>query len=162
MKAEWGQQIRNYVMAPYKMVKDLRTGTETTDVQVRKGWERLGGRGMWHCRRSAPLCAACGCMAALRFAALYISRSASFGALRRLRTTPRLQNRSRTSAAALEKVPLMCNRALHLFRASSPHSESLRTRQQAVVTPNRFVGAHHFPIILHPPHPPYRVYSMAT
>lgn len=33
MKVEWGSQIRNYVMHPYKLVKDLRTNTETTDVQ---------------------------------------------------------------------------------------------------------------------------------
>jgi peptide chain release factor 2 len=33
MKVEWGSQIRNYVMHPYKLVKDLRTNVETTDVQ---------------------------------------------------------------------------------------------------------------------------------
>lgn len=33
MKVEWGSQIRNYVMHPYKLVKDLRTNLETTDVQ---------------------------------------------------------------------------------------------------------------------------------
>ncbi|CAK0787352.1 hypothetical protein CVIRNUC_010572 [Coccomyxa viridis] len=32
VKAEWGQQIRNYVFHPYKLVKDVRTGAETTDV----------------------------------------------------------------------------------------------------------------------------------
>jgi peptide chain release factor 2 len=32
MKIEWGSQIRNYVMQPYKLVKDVRTGHETSDV----------------------------------------------------------------------------------------------------------------------------------
>ncbi|WP_185849188.1 peptide chain release factor 2 [Blattabacterium cuenoti] len=32
-KIEWGSQIRNYIMHPYKLVKDLRTGHETTQIQ---------------------------------------------------------------------------------------------------------------------------------
>ena len=34
MKIEWGSQIRNYVMQPYKLVKDVRTGAETSDVDA--------------------------------------------------------------------------------------------------------------------------------
>jgi peptide chain release factor 2 len=33
MKIEWGSQIRNYVMHPYKLVKDVRTQYETSDVE---------------------------------------------------------------------------------------------------------------------------------
>lgn len=32
VKAEWGQQVRNYVFHPYKLVKDVRTGHETADI----------------------------------------------------------------------------------------------------------------------------------
>jgi peptide chain release factor 2 len=33
-KIEWGSQIRNYVMHPYKLVKDVRTGHETGNVEA--------------------------------------------------------------------------------------------------------------------------------
>lgn len=32
VEATFGQQIRNYVLAPYKLVKDTRTGHETSQV----------------------------------------------------------------------------------------------------------------------------------
>lgn len=34
MKIEWGSQIRNYVMHPYKLIKDVRTGFETGNVDA--------------------------------------------------------------------------------------------------------------------------------
>ncbi len=34
MKIEWGSQIRNYVMHPYKLVKDVRSGHETGNVDA--------------------------------------------------------------------------------------------------------------------------------
>ena len=33
-RIEWGSQIRNYVLQPYKLVKDLRTGYSTADTQA--------------------------------------------------------------------------------------------------------------------------------
>ena len=33
-KIEWGSQIRNYVMHPYKLVKDVRTQTETNNLDI--------------------------------------------------------------------------------------------------------------------------------
>ncbi len=34
MKIEWGSQIRNYTMQPYKLIKDVRTGQETSNIDA--------------------------------------------------------------------------------------------------------------------------------
>ena len=34
MAIEWGSQIRNYVLQPYKLVKDVRTGHESTNPEA--------------------------------------------------------------------------------------------------------------------------------
>ncbi len=34
LKIEWGSQIRNYVLHPYKLVKDVRSGEETGNVEA--------------------------------------------------------------------------------------------------------------------------------
>ena len=34
MKIEWGSQIRNYVMHPYKLVKDVRSAHESGNVDA--------------------------------------------------------------------------------------------------------------------------------
>ena len=41
VKPDWGQQIRNYVFHPYKMVKDGRSGCETSNIAAVMDGEAL-------------------------------------------------------------------------------------------------------------------------
>ncbi len=43
----WGNQIRSYVFQPYRMVKDLRTGRQTSDVQGVMDGDLDGFVGAW-------------------------------------------------------------------------------------------------------------------
>ena len=47
VEATFGQQIRNYVFAPYKLVKDTRTGFETAQVS-KAGFMSMTQRGVIH------------------------------------------------------------------------------------------------------------------
>ena len=55
VKAEWGQQIRNYVLNPYTLVKDVRTGDETSDAAGVLDGSRLCARQAASSGRCTPL-----------------------------------------------------------------------------------------------------------
>ncbi len=51
-RIEWGSQIRSYVLQPYRMVKDLRTGFENTQTDRVLGGDLLGFMEAWLVQRS--------------------------------------------------------------------------------------------------------------
>lgn len=51
-RIEWGSQIRSYVMQPYRMVKDLRTGVESGDTDRVLGGDLLPFMEAWLAQRA--------------------------------------------------------------------------------------------------------------
>ena len=52
-KIEWGSQIRSYVLHPYRMVKDLRTGVEMGDADKVLSGDLMGFMEAWLVQRSS-------------------------------------------------------------------------------------------------------------
>jgi peptide chain release factor 2 len=51
-KIEWGSQIRNYVLHPYRMVKDMRTGIESGSTDKVLDGDLIGFMEAWLVQRS--------------------------------------------------------------------------------------------------------------